>query len=62
MNPVRNETTRRTYQTQPIDQSIMQQGCHQSLRLHPLNIIFFTINDDSNEPAIPYGFGLFPQT
>ena len=35
----------------------MQQGCHQSLRLHPLNPVFFTINDDSNEPTIPYGFG-----
>ena len=37
----------------------MQQGCHQFLRLHPLNPILyiFTINDDSNEPTIPYGFG-----
>ena len=35
----------------------MQQGCHQSLRVHPFNPIFLTNNDDSNEPTIPYGFG-----
>ena len=35
----------------------MQQGCHQSSRLHLLNPKNFTINDDSNDPTIPYGFG-----
>ena len=36
----------------------MQQGCHQSPRFPPPpQPYIFTINDDSNEPTIPYGFG-----
>ena len=43
MNSVLEETTRRTYLTQLSDRSIKQQGCHRSLRLHPLSPIFLRL-------------------
>ena len=43
MDPVREETTRRTYSIQPSDRNIKQQGCHRSLQVHPLSPIFLRL-------------------
>ena len=57
MSPVHKDTTPRTSLVRLNSHRVIQRECPQFTQLHPKEPQILTIDDDSIEPTMPYGFG-----